>query len=852
MAKQNRIIRRNYTGADYGRLWNDWLTSSTSANAELYAILPTLRDRCRDLARNDVYAGGAIRLFCDNILGECGFNFQAKVKMLRGDGLSEPINRAIEDLIKHWSLRENCDVRGLQSFTQLERLIVRTWAESGEVLIRKVRRKFGNSKIPYALQVLEPDYLVEDHQVHLANSESTVEMGVQTDKWGRVEGYWLYKGHPGDRINTGNNGSRYEVEFVPASEMDHIYICDRPGQLRGVPLLAIAIKRLHLMADTEEAELVASKLAAFVGGVIKTKDTDNFSDSMRGEDHDQAEQDATGDEFRNFEPGMFMKLHPEEDAMPFTNNRPNQALPDFTKHIMRGFSTGVGLSYSGVSNDFSDASYSSHRAEKLKEIRSTRYYQNELKEQFHSRQIREVISTAWLVGAINLPGFEVAEERYLAHQWLLPAFDWIDPKEDIAAAFQSIEGGLSTYSIELGKRNLDFEEILQQRKFEKEKLIEAGLLAPTDPGGDKPALKEGLAAVRSLLEGQSEEMRTILRQLESAPDVGAILLPLIQRAIDPTPVTVEVISPEGSRDIVRGAKNCKKGKPCGGSCQSKTNVCFVGLSAEQKALALKARKAMASGGGIASELPEQSPKTVFSGIVTGNHSEINDEALSNAFQSIKDDQNRQNIEKIESFITSNNIQAVFYQEGTPLSKAQYDDIYEKVGVYGDDGLINVAAFVVASPPVGGSLGHTHRDVDFVVVKDRDDTMNFSPKIGKMREGIEQDLGSRSKSWTHGGRFKNRSEETMMVYLHEVGHQMHFKSGAENNRPAPTIKMMDKSQTLYGRKNAFEYTAENFVAWAIAPNALKSKDKKAYDYIESVVDEALSGRLRNDPNIPYGG
>jgi hypothetical protein len=56
--------------------------------------------------------------------------------------------------------------------------------------------------------------------------------------------------------------------------------------------------------------------------------------------------------------------------------------------------------------------------------------------------------------------------------------------------------------------------------------------------------------------------------------------------------------------VGRKAKNCKKGKPCGGSCQSKTNVCFVGLSADQKSLALKARKAMKSGpGGIASELP---------------------------------------------------------------------------------------------------------------------------------------------------------------------------------------------------------------------------------------------------------
>jgi hypothetical protein len=70
----------------------------------------------------------------------------------------------------------------------------------------------------------------------------------------------------------------------------------------------------------------------------------------------------------------------------------------------------------------------------------------------------------------------------------------------------------------------------------------------------------------------------------------------------------------------RKAKNCKKGKPCGGSCQSKTNVCFVGLSADQKALALKARDAMKSGpGGIASELPSSPATDSKSKIATELH-----------------------------------------------------------------------------------------------------------------------------------------------------------------------------------------------------------------------------------------
>jgi hypothetical protein len=70
----------------------------------------------------------------------------------------------------------------------------------------------------------------------------------------------------------------------------------------------------------------------------------------------------------------------------------------------------------------------------------------------------------------------------------------------------------------------------------------------------------------------------------------------------------------------RKAKNCKKGKPCGGSCQSKKNVCFVGLSADQKSLALKARAAMKSGpGGIASELPSSTTTDSKSKIASELH-----------------------------------------------------------------------------------------------------------------------------------------------------------------------------------------------------------------------------------------
>jgi hypothetical protein len=100
--------------------------------------------------------------------------------------------------------------------------------------------------------------------------------------------------------------------------------------------------------------------------------------------------------------------------------------------------------------------------------------------------------------------------------------------------------------------------------------------------------------------------------MKSTDNLDAIFLELLY---DADPISEDrsfstVLSPI-RYSVGRKAKNCKKGKPCGGSCQSKTNVCFVGLSADQKSLALKARKAMqGGGGGIASELPS-SPPTDF-------------------------------------------------------------------------------------------------------------------------------------------------------------------------------------------------------------------------------------------------
>jgi len=61
---------RSYTGAKASRLLADFLSPSSSADKELRPALRTLRDRSRQLARNEPYANRALQIFKTNIIGE--------------------------------------------------------------------------------------------------------------------------------------------------------------------------------------------------------------------------------------------------------------------------------------------------------------------------------------------------------------------------------------------------------------------------------------------------------------------------------------------------------------------------------------------------------------------------------------------------------------------------------------------------------------------------------------------------------------------------------------------------------------------------------------------------------------
>ena len=62
-------LARSYEGARLGRRTEGWVVAGTGANTEIGTALPRLRDRSRDLVRNNPYAAKAAQAVVSNLVG---------------------------------------------------------------------------------------------------------------------------------------------------------------------------------------------------------------------------------------------------------------------------------------------------------------------------------------------------------------------------------------------------------------------------------------------------------------------------------------------------------------------------------------------------------------------------------------------------------------------------------------------------------------------------------------------------------------------------------------------------------------------------------------------------------------
>lgn len=460
--------RRSYSGAQLSRLTSDWITMSTSGDAEIRTSLKLLRNRCRQFERDNDYIESYLREVENNVIG-LGINFQAQVKMQRGNKLNETMNAQIQEAWCEWTKKANCHVAGKLSFTEMEYLLVRSVARDGEIVFRKVFEKFGNSKVPLGLEVIEADRLDDDYNGRAPNGNE-VRMGVELDKWGRPVAYYFLTYHPGDYPFGGekvhDTGRRMRV---PADEIIHPFVTKRANQTRGVPWIVTAMIRLRHMQGYEEAEVIAARASAALMGFIESPEGE-----LQGDDVEDNER------VTDFEPGAIKYLNKGEKYSQTENNRPGGQFSPFMKMMLRGTAAGLGASYESISKDYSESNYSSSRLALLADRDNWRKLQVWVISHFHQAVFETWLELAVLAGVVNIPDFEINPTKYQNVRWLPRGWAWVDPQKEVAAYKEAIKGGLTSATKVIAQEGEDVDDLYNEISRERELATAKGLVFDTD------------------------------------------------------------------------------------------------------------------------------------------------------------------------------------------------------------------------------------------------------------------------------------------------------------------------------------------------------------------------------------
>jgi lambda family phage portal protein len=213
------LLARSYDGAQHGRRTANWRAPGGSANVTIDSALATLRNRSRDMIRNDPYAARAIN---------------GLVSKSVGTGITARTEKSVAKAWKQFT--DDCDFNGWFDWYGLQNQAARAAFADGECLIRRVRTRDG---FGLRLQVLEADYIDTAKFGQLSGGNFII-AGVEVNPRGQRQALWLFDQHPGEAgVPLRGNTSRR----VPIEDVIHFYEQDRPGQLRGVPRLTVAMMK---------------------------------------------------------------------------------------------------------------------------------------------------------------------------------------------------------------------------------------------------------------------------------------------------------------------------------------------------------------------------------------------------------------------------------------------------------------------------------------------------------------------------------------------------------------------------------------------------------------------------------
>jgi lambda family phage portal protein len=484
-----KILNSGYSQHGASRIKNSlrgWFTRGSNADEDIVRNLETLRDRSRDLFMGTPLATGALKTIRTNVVG-AGLRLNANIDFKYLGLTPEQAAEWEEHAEREFALladTTNIDAGRRMTFGQLQGLAILSALMSGDAFAAlKIKPRVG---VPYDLRValFEGDLVCNPMPIP---PDTDIYGGIEQDADGEAIAAWVAKVYP--RAATLSNVFKAQEwaripfygELTGRPNLLHItQDWERPGQRRGVPLLAPVMEMLKQLGRYSDAELMNAIVSAMFTIFVKSTTPQNPLQSglPNWERAPQIDADDTAYQMGN---GAIIGLADNEDISIANPSRANTAFEAFVKAFCEQIGAALELPKEVLLKAF-DASYSASRGALLEAWKMFKMRRQWLIQTFCQPIYEEWLAEAVAKGRIIAPGFfEDAAIRaaWCGAQWYGPSQGHLNPLQEATAAKIRIEEELSTREREAAEfSGMGWEDIHPVRTREENERRRDGTIAP--------------------------------------------------------------------------------------------------------------------------------------------------------------------------------------------------------------------------------------------------------------------------------------------------------------------------------------------------------------------------------------
>lgn len=475
-----------------------WTPGLTGPSTSVLVSREQLADRTRDLVRNHGWAAGAVSRYVDRVIGS-QFRPRAWVDA-RALGLTAEDAAAVELQMEAAWRRVAEDPRHLFDAAM---------EDSASTLLGQVFRDMLVEGDGFALLGHDParrragggaTFLQPIHPARVSNpmgepTRAGLRGGIAYDRRGAPIAYHIARAHPAEVYWDRATGALIH-DRVPARTrwgrrvVLHTYDAAERGQGRGVPRFAPVLREARMLERYSTAELSAAVINALLAAYIETplgpeavqSILDGTEAASGVEAYRQLQSDYHAANQVTLDGVQISQLYPGERIGVLQAHRPAAQYDVFTRSIQAHLAQALqGLSLEQFTLDYSKTNYSAARggmtAAAVSMIADRGRFQARIATPIWLAVIEEAIDQGWVRLPAGAPGLFEAYGAWTRVRWIGPGEAWVDPLKEAQAVAARLEAGITTLEQECARLGLDWEEVLDQRARENERLAALGLAA---------------------------------------------------------------------------------------------------------------------------------------------------------------------------------------------------------------------------------------------------------------------------------------------------------------------------------------------------------------------------------------